>query len=89
MLAGVLVVGGLVVWWLWFGDWLGISLIDAIGFISPSIAAWASIAVSNFDVLYFIFADAPLYGLLLVTGAVLLLGVQLARVIKAKRGRRD
>lgn len=87
MFAGLLVVVGLAAWWLWFGNWLAISLIDAIGFMGPSIAAWATMAVSNFDVLYFVFADAPLYALLLVTGAVLLLGIQLARVVEVKWGK--
>jgi hypothetical protein len=71
MLAGLLVVLGLAAWWLWSGYWVALSLVDAIGFMNPSTAASATIALSDSDVLYFVFADAPLYGFLLVVGAAL------------------
>jgi hypothetical protein len=82
MLAGLLVVLGLAAWWLWSGYWVGLSLVDAIGFMSPSIAASAIDVLSDSDILYFVFVDAPLYGLLLVVGAVLLAGEQVLRVVE-------
>ena len=71
MLAGLLVVLGLTTWWLWTGNWVALSFVDAIALMSPSTAASATITLSDSDVLYFVFADAPLYGLLLVVGAIL------------------
>ena len=71
MLAGLLVVLGLAAWWLWSGYWVALSLVEAIALMSPSTAAFATITISDSDVLYFVFAEAPLYGLLLVVGAVL------------------
>ena len=71
MLVGLLVVLGLATWWLWTGIWVALSFVDAIALMSPSTAASATITLSDSDVLYFVFADAPLYGLLLVVGAIL------------------
>jgi len=72
MLVGLLVVFGLAALWLWTGYWVALSFVDAIGLMSPSTAALATIALSdNSGVLYFVFADTPLYGLLLVVGAAL------------------
>ena len=71
MLAGLLVVLGLMAWWLWSGYWVTLSFVDAIALMSPSTAALATITISDSDVLYFVFVDAPLYGLLLVVGATL------------------
>ena len=71
MLAGLLVVLGLAAWWLWSGYWVALSLVEAIALMSPSTAAFATITISDSDVLYFVFAEAPFYGLLLVVGAVL------------------
>jgi hypothetical protein len=82
MLAGLFVVLGLAAWWLWSGYWVALSLVDAIGFISPSTAASAIDALSDSDILYFVFVDAPLYGLLLVAGAVLLAAKQVIRVVE-------
>ncbi len=82
MLAGLLVVLGLAAWWLWSGYWVGLSFVDAIGFMSPSTAASALIALSDSDVLYYVFADAPLFSLLLVAGAVLLAAKQVLRVVE-------
>lgn len=79
LLAGLLVALGLAAWWLWSGYWVGLSLVDAIGFVSPSTAASAIIVLSDSDILYFVFVDAPLYGLLLVVGAVLLAAEQVLR----------
>jgi hypothetical protein len=79
LLAGLLVVLGLATWWLWGGYWVALSVVDAIAFMSPSTAASATDALSDSDILYFVFADAPLYGLLLVTGAALLVGRQVAK----------
>jgi hypothetical protein len=79
LLAGLLVVLGLAAWWLSSGYWVGLSLVDAIGFVSPSTAASAIIVLSDSDVLYFVFVDAPLYGLLLVVGTVLLAAEQVLR----------
>jgi len=72
LLAGLLVVLGLAVWRLWSGYWVALSVVDAIAFMSPSTAASATDALSDSDILYFVFADAPLYGLLIVAGAALL-----------------
>lgn len=71
MLAGLLAIFGLAAWWLWTGNWVALSVVDAIGFMYPSAAASATEALSDSDILHFVFADAPLYGLLLVAGAVL------------------
>ena len=71
ILAGLLVVLGLAAWWLWSGYWVALSFIEAIALMSPSTAAFATITLSDSDVLYFVFVDAPLYGLLLVLGAIL------------------
>jgi hypothetical protein len=82
MLAGLLVALGLAAWRFWSGYWLELSFVDAIGLASPS--ASATIALSDSDVLYFVFADAPLYGLLLLVGAVLLAVEQVARVVEKR-----
>jgi hypothetical protein len=82
MLAGLLVVLGLAAWWLWTGNWVALSVVDAVGLMSPSTAASATIALSDSDILYFVFVDAPLYGLLLVAGAVLLATNQVIRVVE-------
>jgi hypothetical protein len=71
MLAGLLVVLALVARWLWSGYWVALSIVDAIGLISPGTAAQATDTLSDSDSLYFVLAEAPLYGLLLVLGAVL------------------
>ena len=84
MLAGLLVVLGLAAWRFWSGHWLELSFVDAIGLVSPSAAASATIALSDSDVLYFVFADAPLYGLLLLVGAALLAVEQVARVVEKR-----
>jgi hypothetical protein len=59
---------------------VALSFVDAIGFMSPSTAASATIALSDSDILYFVFVDAPFYGLLLVAGVVLFAGHQVVRV---------
>ena len=71
MLAGLLVVLALAARWLWSDYWVALSVVDAIGLISPGTAAQATDALSDSDILYFIFAEAPLYSLLLVLGPVL------------------
>jgi hypothetical protein len=71
LLAGLLGILALAAWWLWSGYWLAISMVDAIGLVSPSTAAMATTTLSSIDILYFVFAEAPLYSLLLVVGAVL------------------
>ena len=82
MLAGLLVVLGLAAWWLWTDSWLGLSLVDSIGLLSPGTAALATELFSDSDILYFVFAEAPLYGLLLGVGAVLFAGSQAVRVVE-------
>lgn len=82
MLAGLLVVLGLAAWWHWTGYWAALSFVDAIGLMSPSTAALATIALSeNSGVLYFVFADTPLYGLLLEVGAALFVTGRMSRKI--------
>jgi hypothetical protein len=71
MLAGLLVVLALAARWLWSGYWVALSVVDAIGLISPGAAAQATDSLSDSDILYFVFAEAPLYSLLLVLGLVL------------------
>jgi hypothetical protein len=71
LLAGLLVVLVLAAWWLWSGYWLALSVVDAMGLISPSTATLATDTLSDSDVLYFVLAEAPVYALLLVVGAVL------------------
>ena len=71
MLAGLLVVLALAAWWLWSGYWVALSVVDAIGLLNPGIAALATDTLSDSEVLYFVFAEAPLYGLLPVVGAAL------------------
>jgi hypothetical protein len=71
MLTGLLVMLALVARWFWSGSWVALSVVDAIGLISPASAALATDTLSDSDILYFVLAEAPLYGLLFVLGAVL------------------
>jgi hypothetical protein len=80
MLTGLLVVFALAARWFWSGSWAALSVVDAIGLISPGTAAEATGILSDSDLLYFVLAEAPLYGLLFMLGAVLFL----AGMIKEK-----
>ena len=84
LLAGSLLVLALTLWWLRTGDWLALSSIDALGLMSPIAAAWTAMIVSDFDIFYFVFAEAPLYSVLLISGAILLIGIQIARAADNK-----
>jgi hypothetical protein len=69
--AGLLVVLGLSGWWLWTNHWVSLSLVDAIGIMSPTAAASAISMLSDSDVFYFILADSPLYLFLMAVGGCL------------------
>ena len=71
--AGGLVIAALAIWWSLTGHWVALSLIDSVGFLSPKNAATASVFLSESDVFYFIFAEMPLYGLLMTLGGALIL----------------
>ncbi len=73
LIAGCLAVVALAVWWLLTGYWVLLSLIDSVALLSPNTAAAASAFLSESDVFYFIFAEMPLYGLLVTLGGVLIL----------------
>lgn len=68
---GLLEILGLAGWWLWTGNWVALSFVDAIGLIDPGTSALTTLLLSGSDVLYFVFADTPLYGWLLGLGATL------------------
>ncbi len=84
MLAGLLVVLALAAWWLWSGYWVALSVVDAIGLWSPSTAALATDALGDSEVLYFVFAEAPLQGLLPAVGAALFVAGKWSRKTAAE-----
>ena len=73
LIAGGLVTAALAIWWSLTSHWVALSLIDSVGFLSPKNAAAASVFLSESDVLYFIFAEMPLYGLMFALGGLVIL----------------
>jgi hypothetical protein len=71
ILAAALVLLALVGWWLKSGVWVALLLVDAVNLLSTKVTSTATILLSDFDALYYVFAEAPLYALLLAFGAVL------------------
>lgn len=80
IIAGLLVLLALTLNYVLYGHWFALSLVDTITLLSPGATVSIGMLVSESDVSYFIFADAPQYAVLMVVG----MGLLIAHVLKGR-----